>query len=71
MVIIKDISLGQVKADSTEKLSFTAKSIDQPLKQSNAVVLRTTDGSVYKIGDFVETKSSVTFNYELLQNGRE
>ena len=71
MAILKDVAIGQVKADSIAKLSFTAKSIDQPLKQSNTVVLRTADGSVYKIGDVVESKTSVTFNYEQLQQGRE
>jgi len=71
MAVLKDVAFGQVKADSIAKLSFTAKFIDQPLKQSNTVVLRTADGSVYKIGDMVEGKTSVTFSYEILQKGRE
>ena len=71
MAILSDFTFDQVKSDSIGKLSLTTKSIDQPLTNKNSVVLRTADGSVYKIGNVKETKSSVTFNFEQLQKGRE
>jgi len=71
IVTLKDVAFDQVKADSIVKLNFTTKFIDQSLKQSNTVVLRMANGSVYKIGDVVESKTSITFSYEQLQKGRE
>jgi len=69
MAIIEDVKFGQLMVNSIEKLNLTTKSIDQPLKQNNTVLLRTADGSKYKIGEVVESKSSVTFSYEPLQEG--
>ncbi len=67
MAFLNNVALTDVTLDSITELTFTADSMDQPLKQNDTVIVRTDTGNIFKLGNAIESETSVTINYEQLQ----
>ncbi len=66
IAFLNNIALTDITLDSITGLTFTADSMDQPLEQNDTVIVRTDTGSIFKLGNAVESETSVTINYEQL-----
>ena len=67
MAFLNNVALTDITLDSIIGLTFPAHSMDQPLKQNDTVIVRTDTGNIFKLGNAIESETSVTINYEQLQ----
>lgn len=66
MAFLSGVAFPDVTVDSISGLTFTADTVDEPLGQYDTVILRTDTGLVFKLGNAVESETSVTVSYEQL-----
>ena len=64
IAFVDNIGFDGVSSADVANLSFSVEAIDLPLESGDAVVIRTDTGAVYKLGNAVESASTVTINYE-------
>lgn len=66
LAFVANVSFDGVTAADVPSLSFSSEPNDLPFSSTDCVVVRTDQGAVFKIGNSVESGSSVTFNYAAL-----
>jgi len=66
MAFLSGVAFPDVTVDNIIGLTFTADTVDEPLGQYDTVILRTDTGLVFKLGNAVESETSVTVSYEQL-----
>ncbi len=66
MSFVAGVGFDGVSSADISKLVFSSEPTDLPFSPEHCVVIRTDQGAVFKIGNAVESGSSVTFNYAAL-----
>ena len=67
LAFINGVAYDSVTSANVAGLSFSSEVVDQPLQESDTVVVKTDSGAIFKLGNAVESDAGVTFSYELLQ----
>ena len=67
IAVIKDVSFEVVTLADIGILDLSRQPPDVPFSPTDTVVIRTANGSVFKLGNAAETEEWATFDYDLLQ----
>ena len=67
MAYVANVPFDSVSSSDIASLSFSSESTDFPFSAINCVVILTDQGAFVKLGNAVESGSSVTFHYEQIQ----
>ena len=63
---VASVGFDGISSSDIPNLVFSSEPTDLPFSANDCVVIRTDQGAVFKIGNAVESGSSVTFNYAAL-----
>ena len=66
MSFVASVGFDGISSSDIPNLVFSSEPTDLPFSANDCVVIRTDQGAVFKIGNAVESGSSVTFNYAAL-----
>ncbi len=66
MSFVASVGFDGISSSDIPNLVFSSEPSDLPFSAEHCVVIRTDQGAVFKLGNAVETGSSVTFNYAAL-----
>ena len=67
LTFVNEVAFDAITVADIAQLTFTAAVVDLPLESHDTVVVRTADGMYYKLGNAIESGTSVTLNYAPLQ----
>jgi hypothetical protein len=67
LAFVYDMAFDGVTPESVADLTFSSEPVDAPFSASDTVVVRTSEGAVFKLGNAIESGLSLTFNYAQLQ----
>ena len=67
IAVMQGVVFDWVSSSDIGSLEFSIEPPDVPLEATDTVVIRTTAGSVFKLGNTSEAEEGVTFDYERLQ----
>ena len=63
MAFVEGVAFDGITLDEVANLAFSSEAVDLPFSANDCVVVRSDQGALYKIGNAVESDTSVTFNY--------
>jgi hypothetical protein len=66
LAFVNNVAFDGVSSEDISNLSFSAEPVDLPMESYDTVVVRTSAGAVFKLGNAIESGLSVTFNYAQL-----
>jgi hypothetical protein len=66
LAYVTNIGFDSVTVAMVTNLTFSSSPVDMPISATDCIVVRTDQGLIYKLGNAVESDSSVTFNYAQL-----
>ena len=64
MSFVASVGCDSISSSDVANLVFSSELTDLPFSPSHCIVIRTDQGAVFKLGNAVESGSSVMFNYE-------
>jgi len=66
LAFVAGVAFDGVTAESAVDLTFSPEPVDAPFSSADTVVVRTTAGAMFKLGNASESGTGVTFNYVAL-----
>ena len=69
LAYLPSVAFDGVTAESVAYLTFTPNPLDEPFSPGDTVVVLTTAGAVFKLGNASESDTGVTFDYARLPIG--
>ena len=69
LAFIASVGYNGIFSSDIPNLVFSSEPIDMPFSANDCVVIRTDQGAVFKLGNAVESGSTVTFTYATLSGG--
>ncbi len=66
LAFVAGVGFDGISSSDVASLAFSTEPIDMPFSANDCVVIRTDQGTVFKLGNATENGMSITFNYESL-----
>ena len=66
LAFVAGVGFDGISSSDVSNLAFSTEPIDLPFSANDCVVIRTDQGTVFKLGNATESGMSITFNYEPL-----
>ncbi len=66
LAFIASVGFDGISSSDVSNLAFSTEPIDLPFSANDCVVIRTDQGTFFKLGNATESGMSITFNYEPL-----
>ena len=66
LAFVAGVGFDGISSADVASLVFSTEPIDLPFSANDCVVIRTDQGTVFKLGNATESGMSITFNYEPL-----
>lgn len=66
LAFVASVGFDGISSSDVSSLAFSTEPIDLPFSANDCVVIRTDQGTVFKLGNATESGMSIAFNYESL-----